>query len=391
MVPGLHKAPITKALLVIFIGSTVLGLSNRLRGQLDIGNRAKIFPGGEWWRIVTSLMASDGLADGIISWMLIYWFRTFEKQMGSGKFAMFISLAAVWAALTRVGLLAGWPALGGLASGPYELIFALFVYYFKAVPRLVPAYFTLGRLRFSDKTLTYVVGLQLLFNSGFRSALLGLSGLVFGGLYMADVAWMSSRWRLPVALRSLFARWILPLWESESPHAAEARRAAALQARADRERQLEELEMQQAMAQIAALQGQGGMGMAGAAGARGGTRAMRAAGGAGSAATGGGGSSSSGATARRQGPVASPRQAVDGAALAAALQAATGSTSAASGAQAAATSSDVEAEMLPASAVDAAAVDRLVAMGFGRDESVLALRRAFNDETAAADRLLEGM
>lgn len=341
MVPGLHKAPVTKALLALGIATTVLGLSNRLRGQLDISNAAAVLQGGQWWRLFTSLLPSDSFAEGLVAWLLLYWFRGFERQMGSGKFALFALLAGAWAVVTRAGLLAV-PGLGGLSSGPYELLFGLFVYYHRFVPRLVPAYVSLWRLKLSDKAITYAVGLQLLLNNGARSGVLGLSGLLFGALFLADVGRISSRLRLPALLRACCRRYVLPWWESDSPHALEQRAAAAREARERRERALEEVEMAAAMATIAAMNGGGRRGAAAAGGA-----APR---GAAAAATGGAGT----------GP----------------------------GAAAAGGGGGEAPVMLDASQVDAGAVDRLVAMGFGRDQAVQALRRTFNNEAAAADRLL---
>jgi hypothetical protein len=45
-------------------------------------NRALLVEKGQWWRLVTSLFASDSFAEGLLSWFLLYKFRLFERQMG---------------------------------------------------------------------------------------------------------------------------------------------------------------------------------------------------------------------------------------------------------------------------------------------------------------------
>ena len=47
-------------------------------------------------------------------------------------------------------------------------------------------------------------------------------------------------------------------------------------------------------------------------------------------------------------------------------------------------------DALPTPPADAEALERLVNMGFERGAAEAALRRAFNDENAAVNRLLEG-
>ena len=93
-----------------------------------------MFAGGQVWRLLTSLLPSGSLVEGCVSWFLLYRFRTFERQMGSARFSLFLVLVAGWAVAARAAALAVLPlaSVGGIASGPYELIFALFVYYFRA-------------------------------------------------------------------------------------------------------------------------------------------------------------------------------------------------------------------------------------------------------------------
>jgi hypothetical protein len=180
------------------------------------------------------------------------------------------------------------------------------------VPKLRPNFFSILGVRFSDKSLTYALGLQLALADGRASALPMLSGCLLGALYMANVARLQSlTWPRP--LRALCRRVVLPLLDGGPPPLPGAAGAGPRQ--------------------------QHGVG-------RGGGRR-------------GGGDDDD-----------------DGAAAAVAAIAAL---------QQQAAARDVG---LPAP--DPAAVDRLCALGFPRAAVERALRECFNDENAAANRLLGG-
>lgn len=236
-------------------------------------------------------------------------------------------------------------------AGPYELVFALFALFHSLVPRLHSDYFSVGPVRFSDKAFTYLLGLQLAFSSGVSSLLPAAVGSALGAVYLvADARGSCARLRCPAGVRACCRRTVLPCLEGESPAAAAARAAAA-------ERTREQAELELALRQIAATGGGGAAGRGGAAptaeqaaalanalrGAAAQAQAVRAGGGAGGGAGGDGGLRS------RSGGGG------DG--------------------------------FMP---LDHAAVERLVAMGFQRADAERALRECFNDENAAADRLLEG-
>lgn len=362
MVPGLYRAPLTKLLLAVCIVGTILSGSAASKGQLlfSASNRALLLDKGQWWRLATSLFASDGLAEGLLSWFLLYRFRVVERQFGTAKFTLFVMMCLLWALGIRSALILS-PALSGVASGPYELLFALFACYYALVPRLHPDYFAVGRLRFSDKAITYALGAQLAASGGLRSAVAAAAGLLFGALYLLDLCGCASRLRCPQGCRRLGGAVFLSFWEATSPGEAAARAEAARAARAQAERDREQAEAQAIWQR---LNGQGGP---------------------------------RGAAAARRGPGAPPIDPAAVAAMVAALQA--GTVAAANGAAAAppaparspsaaaAGSRGAADAELPAA--DPEALERLVAMGFDRSAAERALRAAFNNEEAAANRLLE--
>ena len=126
--------PASKVLLASCVGLTVLAASNRVQHALFLGDRAALFERGEAWRLFTSLLPSESLAEGLVSWFLLYRFRVFERQMGTAKFVAFSLLAFAWAVATNAALVAVPFWRSGVAAGPYALIGALFVYYYRALP-----------------------------------------------------------------------------------------------------------------------------------------------------------------------------------------------------------------------------------------------------------------
>ena len=94
-VPGFYNAPVTKALLLSSVALTLLcssspGAARALLAQ----SRAQLAPGAQPWRALTSLLPCESLPEGLATWTLLYWFRAFERQLGSSKFAAFVALSS---------------------------------------------------------------------------------------------------------------------------------------------------------------------------------------------------------------------------------------------------------------------------------------------------------
>jgi hypothetical protein len=200
--------------------------------------------------------------------MLLYWFRMFERFMGSSKFVAFVFVTALLASTLQLGLLVSFPSIQRISPGPYPLIFAMLVLYYGTrsgcavpvvgclracvcnvvcmyvcmyvcicvcavslllaakVPKSVPAYFRLLGLSVSDKTLTYLVCAQLMFSGGSESVLASFSGIVCGALYASDTFRLSA-FRFPRACRNAAEKILLPFVASEAPGAREARQRQA--------------------------------------------------------------------------------------------------------------------------------------------------------------------
>ena len=96
-------------------------------------SRDQVVKRGEVWRLFSSMWPANSVAAAIVTGLLLYRFRTFERQMGSSRFSMFVFFATIWALGIRAALVFGGGPLtsSGLTSGPTELLCALFVYYYR--------------------------------------------------------------------------------------------------------------------------------------------------------------------------------------------------------------------------------------------------------------------
>ena len=92
------------------------------------------------------------------------------------------------------------------------------------MPKLSPRYFSILGIDFSDKTFTYILVLQLIFNDGISSFASGLAGFLVGVVYSAEVLPLHT-WRVPSFISNCAFRYIMPWLGSSAPWARDARRA----------------------------------------------------------------------------------------------------------------------------------------------------------------------
>ena len=149
--------------------------------------------------------------------------------MGSGKFAAYAFLSTVVGFSVQLAFLMTVSSRR-LAPGPYLVIFSLLVQYFAHVPKLVPRYFSLAGVNFSDKTFNYIIAGQLLFSHGVESVASGLAGMIVGMVISSDIMSIAS-WRIPGFVATVFAKFVLPWFGSEAPWLRHQRRVEAEQQR----------------------------------------------------------------------------------------------------------------------------------------------------------------
>ncbi|KDP29246.1 hypothetical protein JCGZ_16635 [Jatropha curcas] len=201
---GFNNAPVTRIFVIacaIFTlsfgiqgGFTKLGLSYQ-----DIFWKLRI------WKLLASVFAFSSTPELLFGLYLLYYFRVFERQIGSNKYSVFIFFSIVISLLFEVlalGLLRDLtPNL--LTSGPYGVIFASFVPFFFDIP--VSTRFRVFGVRFSDKSFIYLAGIQLLLSSWKRSLLPGMCGIFAGSLYRLNIFGIRKA-KFPEFITSFFSR-----------------------------------------------------------------------------------------------------------------------------------------------------------------------------------------
>jgi membrane associated rhomboid family serine protease len=203
---GFQNAPVTRALIVasgfLTVAIAARGKSRQLGVSFqDLSKNPRV------WRIVASALAFSSTTELLFGLYLLYYFRLFERQIGSNKFTVFILFSgSVSSALEVVALmLLKGSKFNVLASGPYSLIFALFVPFYFDVP--ITSRFRIFGVNLSDKSFIYLAGLQLLLSSWRRSLVPGICGLIAASLYRLNVFGIR-RLKIPEAIASFFSKYL---------------------------------------------------------------------------------------------------------------------------------------------------------------------------------------
>ncbi|KAG2290621.1 hypothetical protein Bca52824_050225 [Brassica carinata] len=263
---GFNNAPVTRAFVITTALFTVFfgirggggGSSKLALSYQDVFEKFRI------WKLIISNFAFSSTPELFFGVYLLYYFRVFERQIGSNKHSVFILFSgfvslilqtivlslfkdptanlltsgpyALRIALWRVFILfSGFVSLilqtivlslfkdssaNLLTSGPYALIFASFVPFCLDIP--VSKRFNVFGLHFSDKSFIYLAGVQLLLSSWKRSMLPGICGIIAGSLYRLNIFGIRKA-KLPGIIASFFSRMSLP---SSSSHSQAPRRTS---------------------------------------------------------------------------------------------------------------------------------------------------------------------
>ncbi|CAH9082455.1 unnamed protein product [Cuscuta epithymum] len=205
---GFNNAPVTRALV---IACALFTLVFGIKGRTDkLGwSYQDMFKKFQLWKLVVSLFSFSSTPELIFGAYLLYYFRVFERQIGSNKYSVFILFSVIVTfVLEVVGLkLLKDPSINVLASGPYGLIFSSFVPFYLDIP--VSTRFRGFVLHFSDKAFIYLAGVQLLFSSWKRSILPGLCGILAGCLYRMNFFRIRGV-KFPDFIASFFSRLSMP-------------------------------------------------------------------------------------------------------------------------------------------------------------------------------------
>jgi len=209
---GFHNATFSKAILLLTgtlsVGASIL----KLQHLLEFADLTSVFSKYQVWRLVTNHFFFGSPGELLFGLLLIYYFRLFERQMGTTKFAGFTFVSLVVATLTQVALYVAVPTTK-LSSGPYSFLFSCFVLFFSDVP--ATHRYRLCGIPASDKLFIYTLALQLLISNSPSSVFSGICGIIGGLAYKSETLGLY-RWKFPHFVNNFCKRFLLPLLESSS-------------------------------------------------------------------------------------------------------------------------------------------------------------------------------
>ncbi|KAM4729650.1 ubiquitin-associated domain-containing protein 2 [Anableps anableps] len=217
---GLYKAPLCKGLLLVLNGLTVMLTVLPQYQDMFVYSLQAVAHQHQVWRLLCGRLICLDVKDSFCSSLLIYNFRIFERRFGTRKFASFLLGTWFLSALVDFLLAQAFQYLfqyevEELPAGLLAPVFSLFVPFYQSIPRM-PVTQVLGHIHITNKTLVYIVGLQLLTSSPFMW-LLALSGLLSGGLYHSNALWLQKILFVP-AWVSCAGKYVLePLFSSSQP------------------------------------------------------------------------------------------------------------------------------------------------------------------------------
>jgi len=242
---GFYKAPVSKGILgCMFLTSCALNVPLLAHIKQYIAyNIPSIFEKYEIWRVLTSKLTFLETKDLVCGCLLIYYFRVFERRYGSHKFSSYLmaacTVATVLELITVFFLRQLDIQIANLPTGPYGLIFPLFVNYYMDIPRVAQTYI-LG-VPVTGKTLTYLLGLQVM-STNKASMISGTCSLIAGVICRWNILHVLDIFKVPRLLAkcvSMCFGWIL---DSSPPSEGSVPMGATLEIQ--RQQQFEMMEQQ---------------------------------------------------------------------------------------------------------------------------------------------------
>jgi len=201
---GFAHAPVSKGLLGgLALSSLAFNLPFYSYQYAFSYSQAQLWKPHNILRLMLSRTVFLAPQDMIWAGILIYQFRMFERRYGSNKYAsfllsMFLFSTGVELCLVHLCNMLHL-AMYHMPTGPYGMVFSLFVPFFCDIPRVAIA--RVWGIPITGKYISYIIGLQMASDCR-ESFLLALCGIVSGILYRANLLCVMS-WRIPCWLSEL--------------------------------------------------------------------------------------------------------------------------------------------------------------------------------------------
>jgi len=203
---GFHNAPISKVILLVTGGVSILASIMKIKHNLDFP-QLSTQTSTNFWRIVTNHVPFTTAGELLFGVILIYSFRMFERRMGTRKFGMFVLISMMIYSLLQLALYVLFKNTT-LPSGPYSFIFACLSLYISEVPSTYN--FRLCGIPATDKIFTYAVALQLMLANFPASFISGILGIFSASIYRSETLKLD-RFKFPASFVLFCTRYILPL------------------------------------------------------------------------------------------------------------------------------------------------------------------------------------
>lgn len=200
---GFNNAPVTRSFIVASAIFTVF--SGIQGGAHKLGfSYQDVYQKVNFLKILESAFAFSSTPELMFGLYMLYYFRVFERQIGSNKYSVFILFSSMTSIICEVLALALLKDTSlKFTPGPYGLIFASFIPFYLDIP--VSTKIRVFGVQFSDKSFIYLAGLQLLLSSWKRSIFPGICGFVAGSLYRMNFFYIRKA-KFPEFISSFFAR-----------------------------------------------------------------------------------------------------------------------------------------------------------------------------------------
>eukprot|EP01091_Cochliopodium_minus_P008953 TRINITY_DN2113_c0_g1_i1.p1 TRINITY_DN2113_c0_g1~~TRINITY_DN2113_c0_g1_i1.p1 ORF type:complete len:282 (+),score=63.41 TRINITY_DN2113_c0_g1_i1:112-846(+) len=188
---------------------SVLVSLTKMEPVFSFQNLKQVFHDYQFWRLITHKLYFTNLAEILFGINLLFYFRMFERQMGSSKFTFFVLYCYLMGEVLEflgIALLSFLPTNTNktkmlakygpfYCSGPYSLIFTEFVLYYYQTPTLYN-FKLFNTIWITNKTFIYVIGLQL-FLMKIPSLIIILLSSVFMGVLYHSKLFNISRFKMP--------------------------------------------------------------------------------------------------------------------------------------------------------------------------------------------------
>ncbi|XP_020587538.1 rhomboid-like protein 20 [Phalaenopsis equestris] len=214
---GFHNAPVTRTFVIACALLTVIFGVRGHAANLGLSYE-DVIQSLRFWKVIASIFTFSSTPELIFGLYLLYYFRLFERQIGSNKYSVFVLFSLLASILFEVlSLMVHKDKFSiVLVSGPYGLIFSSFIPFYIDIP--VSTRLGIFGIPFTDKSFIYIAGFQLLVSSWTRSLIPGICGIFSGSLYRVNAFGIRSI-KFPHFIAQFFSRlsWSAPRSLPERP------------------------------------------------------------------------------------------------------------------------------------------------------------------------------